>query len=595
MLRDIIKKEIQRAVEILYKKEADFDVSASEHFGDYSSNAAMVTKEGNAIDAAENIKSELLKSKELQEWIEKIEVAGAGFLNFYLKREVFEKNIAAILKEKENYGKSGVFSGKKIMVEYTDPNPFKEFHIGHLYSNTVGESLARIAKSLGADIKRACYQGDIGMHVAKSIWGMMEKLKNEKLKMNDLMKKSLNERQHFMGQAYALGAEAFEKSEKTKKEIEELNKKIYAGDSEVEKYYEMGRKWSLEYFETIYKRLGTKFDFYYFESETGKSGLEFVKEYLKKGVFKESDGAVIFEGEKYGLHNRVFINSLGLPTYEAKDLGLAPKKYQDFPYDLSIIVTGNEVNEYFKVILKALEIINPDLAKKTKHIGHGMVRLPSGKMSSRSGDVLTGEWLLEEAKKRLKSIIKEGDNKDIEAISEKTAVAAVKYSLLKSNIGKDVIFDFNESLAFDGNSGPYLQYTYARCKSVLNKAQNSYQKGGQANVKTSHFVKTSRDKQNLNQIQNLKSKMTLEELAIVRTLYKFPEVVVEAGKNFAPNLICNFLFDLAQKFNLFYQKVSIIGSQDSDIRNQRLLITKITADIIKQGLNLLGIEVLEQM
>lgn len=270
------------------------------------------------------------------------------------------------------------------MIEFTDTNPFKEFHIGHLYSNIVGESLSRLLEAQGANVRRVIYQGDVGMHVAKAVWGFMQNLENKSgqdlvLRIANLEEKSLHEKIKFLGDAYSYGSRAFEDDSQAAEQIKVLNKKIYDKDIEVMPAYNVGREWSLKYFETIYARLGTKFDNYYFESEVGPEGSKIVKEYQLKGIFEESDGAIIFPGEKYGLHNRVFINSLGLPTYEAKELGLAPRKYKDFSYDMSVIVTGNEINEYFRVLLKALELIYPDIAVKTKHISHGMVRIPEGK------------------------------------------------------------------------------------------------------------------------------------------------------------------------------------------------------------------------
>ena len=245
-------------------------------------------------------------------------------------------------------------------------------------SNAIGESLSRIFEFQGAKVKRVCYQGDVGIHVAKAIWGKME---NEKLNW---------------GQAYAYGAQMYDEDENARKETIELNKKIYARtDKNINKLYDAGKKESLKHFGKIYKKLKTKFDYFIFESEVGPIGKKIVEKGLKDKIFEKGEnGAIIFKGEKYGLHTRVFINSEGLPTYEAKDLGLAEIKYKKYKYDQSFIITGNEVNEYFKVMLCAMDKINPDLAKKTKHIGHGMMRLPEGKMSSRTGNVITAETLI---------------------------------------------------------------------------------------------------------------------------------------------------------------------------------------------------------
>ena len=449
--------------------------------------------------------------------------------------------------------------GKKIMVEFTDPNPFKEFHIGHLYTNIVGEAISRLLSANSAVVKRANYQGDVGMHVAKAIYG----LQNLKIKVEDLEEKSLKEKIKTLGEAYAFGAKVYEDDADKKKEIEQLNKKIYAKDEAIIGLYEKGRQWSLEYFETIYERLGTKFDFYYFESEVGIDGLKLVKEYLQKGVFEESQGAVIYPGKKENLHDRVFINSLGLPTYEAKELGLAFKKYNDFKYDQSIVITANEIIAYFKVLIAALGKINPDLASKTKHLSHGMVKLPTGKMSSREGNIITGEWLLDEAKKLLKSKYSEMP----EETAEKVAVGAIKYALLKSSLGHDIEFNFEESINIQGNSGPYLQYTFARTHSIWEK---------------------SAQKTDFADIQDLNP----EELALLRTISSFSETVDNAATTFSPNILCEYLFDLSQKFNLFYQKHKIIGS---DREAFRLALTLGVGQVIKNGLNLLGVSAPEHM
>ncbi len=545
-----------------------------EEHGDYSTNIALVISKLKSQNSKPNLKTQILKTplelaqaivkilntKYLIHHTDRIEAVAPGFINFWLSKDYLINSLS------EPQFPEKTLSGKNIMVEFTDPNPFKEFHVGHLYTNTVGEAISRILEANGAIVKRANYQGDVGMHIAKSLYAILQ-ISNLKSQISNLGNKSEKEKAEFLGKAYALGARAYESDEKAKKEIEELNKKIYAKDKAIMPLYEKGRQWSLEYFETIYKRLGTKFDYYYFESEVGIEGLELVKEYLKKGVFEKSQGAVIFPGEKYKLHNRVFVNSLGLPTYEAKELGLALKKYRDFNYDQSIVITGNEIIGYFKVLLAALGKIKPDLAAKTKHLSHGMVRLPTGKMSSRSGNVLTGEWLLDEAKRRIKANFKEMN----EGTAEKVAVGAVKYALLKSGIGRDIVFDFDESISLEGNSGPYLQYTFARTCSVLAKLKSQISK-----------LKT----------KSQNSKLENEEISLLRALSRFEEVVEEAGGKFAPNLLCNYLFDLAQKFNLFYQKHKILESKNEEFR---LVLTKAVGQIVKNGLSLLGINAPERM
>lgn len=573
MIYDEIKAKLNQALEKSGIKldRVDLTHPTNINFGDYSTNVAFQgskTLGKNPYETAQIIASHIDKG----DLIEKVEVIKPGFINLWISKDRLLSELNSILEQKERYGHTNKLKNKKVMVEFTDPNPFKEFHIGHLYSNIVGESLARLMSAIGTQVKRANYQGDVGIHVAKSIWGLKKKMSNDNISLDDLFNRTLPERVNYMGQAYALGSKEFDKKENVKQEIKTLNKEIYElNDTELRKLYETGRKWSLDYFETIYARLGTKFDFYFFEREVGKEGLRIVKENMN--VFTQSEGAIIFKGEDYGLHTRVFVNSLGLPTYETKDLALPSMKYEKFPFDLSISVTGNEINEYFKVVLKVLELISPSIREKTKHLSHGMVRLPEGKMSSRKGNVLTGEWLLDEAKKEIIPVLEKSDRikKDqLSEVSEKVSIAAVKYSLLKSNIGKDAIFNFQESLSFEGNSGPYLQYTYARCRSVL----------------TAFDEKIN----NLNNLVNLNK----EEEDILRTVSTFPDIVTNAAINYSPSLLSTYLFELAQKFNLFYQKHSILKADDIT-RNMRLKLTEAVSQILKNGLFLLGIETVEKM
>ncbi|MCH7883564.1 arginine--tRNA ligase [Patescibacteria group bacterium] len=557
MIRERIREKIQK----IAPRGVDFSIERPERseFGDYSSNIALVAakKMGkNPLEVAKEMKSNLEKAK--MNGVERIEVADPGFINFYLSDKVFIENIVNILNAKEKYGSNETLKGKKIMIEYTDPNPFKEFHIGHLMSNSIGEALSRIIEFSGAEVKRANYQGDAGIHVAKAIWGMMH------------MKENLTT--DFLGRAYVKGDRAYEEDEAARKEITEINKKIFdRSDSQINQLYDRGRKLSLDQFEKIYQRLGTKFDYYFFESETGKRGEKIVEEGLKKDMFEKSEGAVVFRGEKAGLHTRVFINSEGLPTYEAKELGLALIKQEKYPHDFSFVVTGNEITEYYKVVLEALKQLYPDIAQKIKHIPHGMLRLPTGKMSSRKGEAITADSLLDELKASALKKMQESETivaQEQEAVADRIAVGAIKYSILKQSIGKDIIFDFETSLSFEGDSGPYLQYTHARACSVLKKA-------GEATITAS--TKTVPEK--VTEIEKL--------------LYAFPEVVERANTEYAPNHIATFLINLARAFNHFYARERIIDSGDA--APYRVALTQAVSITMKNGLWLLGISAPERM
>jgi arginyl-tRNA synthetase len=490
------------------------------------------------------------------------------YLNFILNKEYLTKNVLdEIGKEKENYGKNKGGKGKKIIVEFAHPNTHKAFHIGHLRNIITGESIARILDNYGYKIIRANYQGDIGLHVAKCIWGV----KNLAKEFKETSKLELNKKAEFLGKAYALGSENYEKNAKVKMEIIILNKEIYNSEKSIKDIYEKTRKWSLKYFNKIYKRVYVSFDRFYFESEVFKIGKEIVLKNLDKKIFEKSDGAIIFRGENYGLHNRVFINSEGNPTYEAKDLGLAQLQLKEYNPKRIIHVVGPEQADYFKVVFKAMEFITPNIKNKETHLSYGWVKLKEGKMSSRLGNVVLGEWLLDEIKKEIFKLVKEDKNiKNKEETAERISLAAVKYSILKCGLKNEIAFDIKESISLSGNSGPYLLYTYARINSIVRKSK---------------ALKLKVDLKNLIEEQ---------EQNLIMKLAKYPDAVLRAGENYDPSEIAKYLFELAQEFNNYYHNTPILKAEEK-IMIARLVLISAVSEIIKNGLGLLGIETVEEM
>ena len=542
--------------------------------GDLTTNIALIQAKKlglKPLELAERIVAEFSKDK--GQLVDKLGIAGPGFLNFYLKKEVFMENIGKIAKD-EGFGKGQELKGQKIMVDFTDPNPFKEFHIGHLMSNTIGESLCRIFEFNGARVVRVCYQGDVGLHVAKALWGMIQDKKNFPEDNAPLAQKIA-----FLGSAYVLGSQKYEDEPGAAEEIKVINKKVFEkSDKELNEIYEKGRKWSLEHFDEIYHKLGTKFDHIIPESSVIGDGQKIVDAYLEKGVFEKSEGAVVFKGDKYGLHTRVFINSQGLPTYETKDLGLAKKK-TDLEKDLasSLIVTANEQNDYFKVVFKALSFIFPEYAQISRHIGHGMLRFASGKMSSRKGNVITGEIMIDKIEEMVAEKIKDRHySAEIEKeIIEKVAIGAIKYSILRQAIGGDIIFDFDKSISFEGDSGPYLQYAYVRAKSIIKKAEEMNIMKGE-------------------DISEIKPTPDYTPALIEKFLARFPEIVERAARETAPHLIVTYLTQLAGTFNGWYAESKIIDQNNPD-SPYKVVVTKAVMIILKNGLNLLGMKVPENM
>lgn len=554
--------------------------------GDFSTNVAMrfaSQEKKNPRDFA----LEVVESLPENIYIEKVEIAGPGFINFYMS----SKYLLDILNDvvaKESF-QLETKKGKDVLLEYTDPNPFKIFHIGHLYTNCVGESFSRLQEALGANVKRACYQGDVGLHVAKTLWGLGVKMKEEGITFEDIRSKGLVDRVRYLGDAYVFGVNHYDniKDPVEVQEMDDLNYYLFSLSvsslekkdfskyevSGIKEMYTEGRDWCLEYFESIYKRLGTKYDYYFFETEVSESGLKVVMDNLGT-IFEKDDGAIIYRGdESNGLHTRVFVNKYGIPTYEGKELGLFSAKAEKIEYDESIILTGDEQAGYFKVVLDAFSKINPGLASNTRHMIHGMVKLPGAKkMSSRKGSIVSGEGLLDSLSGAVKGVMLEGKRVSedrVEEMSEKISVAAMKYAFLKVGVGGDLIYDIDESISFDGNTGPYLLYVYARCKSLL--------KGTEGVVP---IVK--------------ESKLDVYSKALISVLSKYEGAVLDSAVNYSPSTLCTYLFDLGKKFNNFYQNVQVLTENEEE-KAMLLAIVYATMKIMEDGLNLLGIPVVEEM
>ncbi len=580
MEADEISNALEKAVRELTGLDIEPEITINNDLskGDFSTNAAMIafgkiknnpfgklrTRKSNlksATELAEEIVRLLNTKYNIQNTFRLIEAKPPGFINYWISSEVISRQIVKALKSSEKVDGS---IKSKLIFEFGDPNPFKDPHIGHLRNFAIGESLCRLLEENGNEVIRASYQGDVGMHVAKAIWG----IKNQKLRIKNLDEGTLEEKVRFLAGCYTLGSKAYDEDEKAKKEIISINKKIYSGDTEVYSLWQKGRRWSLDHFEELYKKLGIKYDKYYFESQTAPLGKEIVEKH--PDVFEKHDGALIFRGEKQGLHTRVFVTKEGNATYEGKDLALAVLKDQDFPdVNKSIIMTANEQVEYFKVLLAALKLVDPEIADKTKHLSFGFVNLkeatgPEGtlarrvKMSSRTGNVVTANWLLEEIKNRLKNGFKEVS----EGVLEELSVGAVKWSMLKFSRESNISFSIEESIQIEGNSGPYMQYAYARTRSILEKSNKN----------------------------NFKAKTEIvwegQELALARLICQFENVVFDAGKNLLPNILCNYLFNLAQNFNNFYEKEKVIGSSREE---EKLFLVNAVGAVLKKGMYLLGI------
>jgi arginyl-tRNA synthetase len=562
----MIKEEILKNLEIILKKmeiknvDPDLDHPANSDFGDFSTSIALkLTK--NLKKNPFEIANDIIKKFPTDKNIKKIEAVKPGFINFWISNERLINRLDKTVQNDFNFPKFYLGKNKNVMVEFAHPNTHKLFHIGHLRNISTGESIARILEATGNKVIRSNYQGDVGLHIAKCLYGI------KKSKMDIKKLKILQEKTDFIGKMYTEGTRIYEDDPKAKKEILKINEMIYDQDPKIMPLWTETRQWSLDYFAENYKRYYSHFDRLYFESEIHEKGLKISREILKKGILEKSQGAVVFNGKKYGLDTRVFINSLGFPTYEGKELGLAEKEFSEFgELDKNIHCVTPEQASFFKVTFKVEELINSKKYKdKQYHLIYEWVKLKAGKMSSREGNVIEANWLIDEIKNKILEKFK--CNKET---AEILAVASAKYSFLKNSTQTIIHFDIDESIAIDGNSAPYLIYTYVRCQSVLKKSNIS------------------------NGIMKQLNNINTDELNLLRKLNEFSEVVLKAAQNYSPNLIANYLYELASLFNLFYQKNPILKA-DKETKQMRLMIAKATANAIKKGLYLLGIKTVEKM
>ena len=555
-MREKIIKSFKETTEQLFSV-SDIEVELTtpeEKFGDYATNLALkLSKELNMPprEIADKIQQYLSEYK--PKFLEEITVAGPGFLNIKITE-------TELLKQSEKISVK-TYKDLSVVAEYSDPNPFKVLHVGHLYTTIVGDSIANILSYSGAKVHRINFGGDVGLHVAKNIWAMLADLGAEDSKL--LNKINKDKRSEWLSACYVKGNNAYEENDKAQEEIKTLNKRIYKisydkdKESELGKIYWKTREWSYQAFDEFYSRIGAKFDKYIPESEIAELGTKIVLENVPK-VYEKSNGAIVFKGENHNLFTNVFINSEGLPTYGAKDVGLIFKKWQDYRFDKSIIITSSEQEMYMKVVQKSIEQFRPELSNSSIHFTHGFVRLVGGtKMSSRLGNILGANEVLDITKK----FNKHDDPK------EEIMLAAVKYSFLKHRVGSDIIFDPKESVSLEGNSGPYLQYAHARAQSILGKAD-------------------------LGKLRIINLVLEDGERSLLRKLAEFKEVIELCGEELKPHYLCTYLYELTQVFNRFYEKNRVIGDERERIR---LKLVDIYASHLKTGLGLLGIVAPDKM
>lgn len=576
-VKDTLARIIEETFDV--KVEPEVSVAPEETGADFATNVAM--KLAKILHKAPMVIAEEIARGISEETGNeyRVEIAAPGFINFALADGYFTEKVHKFADDVEGEVRRGItgedYTGKTVVAEFSDPNPFKVLHVGHLYTSIVGDSISRLLELAGAKVIRANFGGDVGLHVAKTLYVLINADSNSELTIEDIAK------------AYVEGTRLYDEDEVAKAEITQINKIIYAlselgeekgrerlelemvaedfGRSTLEigklaELYWRGRELSYQYFKDFYQRIGVKFDKFYPESSVAGRGLTEVKNHIGS-VYEESDGAVVYHGEKLGLHTRVFINKEGVPTYEAKDVGLIFTKWDDWHFDESVVVTGNEQSDYMKVVLASVAEYAPKLVEQTTHLTHGLVKLPGNvKMSSRKGNFLKAVDTLEMVKEALDRE-KAGEN------SEKMVLAAIKYAFLKYKMGGDIVFDPQESVSMTGNSGVYLLYAVVRAKKVLAKA-----------------AEHENDKKS--------GEMGEYERKLSKKVVQYGNVVQEAIREKVPNKVCAYLYELAQEFSRFYEHVQVVGG---DRESELLVLVRAYLNVMQHGLSILGIETLEEM
>ncbi|MFH1661772.1 MAG: arginine--tRNA ligase [Candidatus Falkowbacteria bacterium] len=564
-----IVKSINQAVGKKIVKASDLITPPNPQFGDLNLPCFELAKKihppAGGKTAAE-MASFLVSKIEAKSIIAGIKPIGP-YLNFTINKKYLTKNVIdEVLREKYKYGKNNSGKSKRVMIEYSNANTHKEYHVGHLRNICYGDSVNKILSANGFKSIPVSYINDFGIHVAKTLWCYLEFYKNKELPKN---------KGRFLGEIYSRSTKEIEKNKLAKEKVSFLMKKIESKKGVEYKLWEKTRIWSIEQFNKIYKELNIKFDHTFYESEFINKGLREVEKLYKKKFLEKSDGAIIANLEKYDLGVLLFLRSDGTALYPVADLPLAIEKIKKYKLDKSIYVVDVRQGLYFKQLFKVLELLG--YKQGMEHLVYEFVKLPGGMMSSRSGNVIPYEDLREtamsKAVRETKERHKDWSAKKVEEVANKIVNGAIKFEMIKVGANQIINFDIDKALRFDGFTATYLQYVCARINSIIKK----YNANSQINTNT-----------------NYANLVDEKENGLIMKLAKYPEVIKKAGSNYDPSEIARYLFELAQEFNDYYHNVPVLKA-DKEKRDGRIILISSISQIIKNGLTLLGISVVDEM
>lgn len=591
-IEQFIASTVQGAVEALYGpltgEQLQIQKTRKEFAGDYTLVTFPLLKKSR--------KSPEMTANEIGEWLKANveQVAGynviKGFLNIELDPSFWAARFEEIVAD-ENYGQLPA-SGRTMMIEYSSPNTNKPLHLGHIRNNLLGYSVAEILKACGHSVIKANLVNDRGIHICKSmlawkLYGEGETPASSGMKGDHLVGKYYVEfDKHYKAQIKELMAEGKSEEEAKKTapvmlQAQEMLRKWETGDEEVRNLWEMMNGWVYEGFDVTYKALGVDFDKVYYESQTYLLGKSLVEEGLKKGVFyRREDNSVWIDLTGDGLDEKLLLRGDGTSVYMTQDLGTAFRRFEDNKLDDMIYVVGNEQNYHFQVLKLVIKKLGyADWSDHITHLSYGMVELPEGKMKSREGTVVDADDLIAAMVKTAREMSAELGKLDgcteeeAEAVSTMVGLGALKYFILKVDPKKTMLFDPRESIDFNGNTGPFIQYTHARICSVLRKAAE----------------------QGLSMEGKAEAAYIPEEIELVKMLADYPAIVAQAGEQFAPSVIAAYIYELAKSFNGYYHDHSILKESDAEVRKLRLQLASMVARVIRKGMKLIGIDVPERM
>ncbi len=492
------------------------------------------------------------------------------YLNFVFDFNLIAKIIVPELVSGNFFKQKLTANTPRTMVEYSQPNTHKEMHVGHMRNLCLGDSLIRLHRYAGFDIVSSTFPGDVGTHVAKCLWYMKFHYKGAE---------PVTKKGAWLGSMYSIAHNKLEEERGTDKEADNrekltlILKQLEQKSGEFYDLWKKTREWSIELMNEVYTWANVKFDVWYWESEVDSDSVKLIKEYQTKGLFKEDQGAIGIDLEPYKLGFCLLIKTDGNGLYATKDIELARRKFQDYKIERSIYIVDKRQEHHFKQVFKVLELMGFENAKNCLHLQYDFVELPDGAMSSRKGNIIPLQALVENMVKLIKDqylarYVSEWSSEEIEKTAQIVAKGAIKYGMVRIDPSKKIVFDMQEWLKLDGESGPYVQYVYARINSLLNKLGTP--KGSEL------LINTPQEKELVSQFMN------------------FHHVVKDATEQYRPSILTAYLFDIARAFNSFYAECPV-GNAEEPLRSSRLHLAKATADILKVGLSLLGIEAPDRM